>query len=165
MSKDNATVLGELTELDWTDASQEAIRHHALVCIESVALEPRADAGAGATDLELVIRVQLSNVERRSTIAYDGQQRIAHLPVLRDDRGVNLGRRERPSDRDGLIGKRYLMFRERVTDVFVFDAPAAGNGYLELELPAASWGSAGSCKFKIPTTMINKKTPTKRGDR
>ena len=113
-----------------------------------------AEGGTEAAGASLVLRVEVrppagGRVDYRRWGAAD-------VVTLRDQRG-NVYRfrpRGEKSAAPGDPGKP-------VTDVLVFDRPRDDAGALELELPAAAVGAAGTFRVRIPKGVWDRPAPAK----
>jgi hypothetical protein len=155
VSRDNKTVLKELEDADWADARQNAIRQEDfLVRIDSVAVVESPGKGVSANVLR--VGMHFTNVSPVRRIVYEGEKKRKQPAVARDNRGQALKPVDTASENKGIgqVGLVSLMPFQETKDMLLFEAPATGLEFVELEFPASAWGRQGVCRFRIPRAMI-----------
>jgi hypothetical protein len=153
VTPDNKQVVKQLTEDDWADTGQYAVRQgDILVRVESAVVDhlPTGDEPA------LLITLRLANVGQLHSVMYHGQADGQYVPIVRDSRGKDLARRDLGGEarQAGQVRTVTLYPGREVKDLLVFVVPWPGTGYVKLEIPAAAWGRNGVCKLQIPRSSI-----------
>jgi hypothetical protein len=161
VSRDGKPAGKDLTGNDWVEADKNAIQQGSdvLIRLENVVV----DRPPGKDQPALLITLHLGNVGPLRDFTYHGQKDGEFVPLLRDSRGKELQRQilGDQAQKAGQLGAVSVLPFHTVNDVLVFEPPWTGTDHLELEMPAAAWGRAGVCKFKVPSAMIRHKGRTK----
>jgi hypothetical protein len=112
--------------------------------------------GSTARGKKLFIRLRLINSNNPRRLDYRGWGGPTNRPHLRDDRGAIYRLTALPAGAEvsGSTAGGVLTPGKEVTDLLVFEPPAAGVKYLQLELPAAAFGGKGNLRWQIPSSMI-----------
>jgi len=148
VSLEGETTVKKLRDSDWADADQGAIQQGDVRVRIEWARVTAASSKDGASP-SLLIGVSIVNAGFLRRIPYEGANSAAHVCRLRD----NAGNEYRPQRSPRAI-ITMLQPTQTVEDVLAFEPPPPSVPYLELELPAAAWGTEGTCRFRIPRKMI-----------
>jgi hypothetical protein len=143
---------------DWANAATQAIRQDdALVRLESV----KAGAVPGKNSAQyLQIHFRLANVGRKQDFTFEGFDKDARLPVLKDNSGRSftfveqrprVTARGEPKFVEPNSQPVPVTATQKAEYLLVFELPPTGP-YL-LELPAAAWGRTGVCRFRIESSF------------
>lgn len=159
VTPDNRQMIRDLGRSEWADAEKESLRQgnvHIRICWAKVDVPPRNEtAKPSSLPRSLLIQVQLAHLPPELR-PFKGLLNGNNTPVLLDDRGRKYALRSSPpqvgiADQVDLVPSSS---REPVQEVLVFEPPGADLESLKLDLPAMAWGRTGSCRFRIPRSMI-----------
>jgi hypothetical protein len=153
VSRDNQSEVKELTGSERVNAEDNAIRQgDILVRVESAAISRLQEKGPPL----LLLTLHVANVGHLHNVTYHGQARGAQGAVVRDSRGKELPRRDlgAQAKKAGQVGTVVVLPTHEVKDVLVVEAPWSGTAFVELDLPASTWGRGGVCQFTIPASFI-----------
>jgi hypothetical protein len=156
VARDNGDEGKELSSGDRVDAQTHAIRQgDILIRVESAVVERIP----GQDQPVLLVALHVANVGPLHHVIYHGQASGEHPVIVRDSRGKELPRRDL-GDRAkklGQVGTVSMLPIHDVKDLLAVEAPWSGTAHVEVDLPAATWGREGVCKFTIPASFIVRK--------
>jgi hypothetical protein len=156
----NPTVGRDLPANEWVDASKAAYRNGDVfikimeVKVDQAPLAPPLKDKAAMKSLLIYLKV--ANLSQLRMIPYTGQASGKHPATLKDAQGKTVNVRNFPAGSilAGQTKQAVVRANKQVDDLLVFEPPPADVKHLDLELPAAAWGGTGTCKLRIPASMI-----------
>jgi hypothetical protein len=155
VNKETYREVKELDNSDRVDAAMHAVRYgDVVVRIDSAVVERLTPKDAPV----LLIALHLKNAGPVQTVTYHGQGGEQHRAIVRDSRGQELKRRDLGAEakKRGQVGEVSILPLHEVNDLIAVEAPFAGTGHVEVDVPAAAWGREGACKFTV-STFVRKK--------
>lgn len=151
-SRNNQVPRGrELDGQAWVEADKDAVRQgdvHVRVEDVKVELDSSKDTPIPKNSL---ITLRFSNLGQLHRYTYRSPTLSGRPPTLRDNRGKAYALRNASS---AAPLARALKPLASLYDRWSCEPVDAGIDYLELEVPASAWAGKGSCKFRIPRSMI-----------
>lgn len=150
IGRDDKEVIKVLGPEERANAAQAIRQGDVVIEIDSVRVMPpswKKTSSGHLPAVKLCIALHISNVGYLHRVpcqmAGEGKE-----PVVVDDSGRAYSLS--PSTEE----PRTLLPGQALDVVLVFDPPPAGVAHLDLDLPAAALGSAGTFRFRIPTALI-----------
>ena len=113
----------------------------------------------------LTVEMTVTNLSSKEPLDYRswsaaGQSAVDTAVFLVDDKGKRLTASSSPRRPEGAVPtSRRLKSQESVTELLVFEAPAAEYEFLRLRLPYAAIGRPGHMGFEIPRVMVKDRPP------
>jgi hypothetical protein len=153
---------------DWVDAGKASLAVGGVrvrvteVAVKRVRLtdDKAQNLGRGK---KLVIGLRLVNAGNPRRLVYRGwgergQEGHTYQPRLLDDRDNSYSLVPVPAGAavEGQRVRAVLVPGKPITDVLVFEPPAAGVKFLLLELPAGAFGAGGNLRLRIPAALIDR---------
>jgi hypothetical protein len=159
VTPDNRQVVKDLGRAEWIDADKQSLRQGDIhVRIASVKVDVpgvKKEAKGPALPPALLIQVAVVNVGQLRLIPYQGLNKSDPPPILTDDKGTPYPlRRLHDLGLPHLVQRAVLGPAREVPDLLAFEPPPPDVDALKLEFPAAAWGGTGTCRFRIPRSMI-----------
>ncbi|MBM4070473.1 MAG: hypothetical protein FJ271_16185 [Planctomycetes bacterium] len=150
-SRNNQVPRGrELDGEAWVEADRHAVRQGDIhIRVEEVKIELDHSRETPVPRNSL-ITLRVSNMGQLRRIQYRSPGLAGQPPVLRDNRGKLYTLRNAGAG----TSARSLKPLAHVQDQWTCEPIDAQVEHLELEVPASAWAGKGSCKFRIPRSMI-----------
>jgi hypothetical protein len=134
----------------WVEADKHAVRQGDLhIRVEEVKIELDLTKET-PTARSTLFTLRVSNLGQLHRYTYRSPVRTGPAPTLRDNRGKTYTLRSAGDS----PANRSLKPLASVHDRWACEPIDAGVEHLELEISASAWLGKGSCKFRIPRSMI-----------
>lgn len=134
----------------WVEADKHAVRQGDIhVRVEDVKIE-LDQSKEMPTPKHTSITVRVSNMGQLHRFTYRSPVLAGQPPILRDNRGKAYMLRSAGANQS----VRTLKPLAHVLDQWNCEPVDVHVEHLDLEVPASAWASKGSCKFRIPRSMI-----------
>jgi hypothetical protein len=160
VTPDNRQKIKDLGRSEWVDAATTALRQgnvHIRISWVKVDTPPaKKTAQPAKLPVSLLIQAQLSHSTPGQLDSWKGFAHDTVTPVLTDAKGTRYALRQFAPE----AGVRNQVERvasasgAAVQQLLVFEPPPEDAAALKLELSAAVWGGSGTCRFRIPPSMI-----------